>query len=256
MGILKNNNPSGDSNWVKEDIIKETNVNIEEISELTEKLFAEKKHGVLLVLQGMDASGKDGLTKDVFSKVSPTWVNVVSFKKPSDIEMLHDYWWRIHKSMPEKGTITVFNRSHYEEILIPSVYETLDKKVINKRYKQIDDFEIMLEENNIHIVKIYLNLSYEKQEEKLLERINNIDKHWKHSDLDWETRKKWNEFMNVYEEIFDKCNSIKWNIVPADKNWTKNYATSKVLLNKLKEIDPKFPDLISEKFKADYTKSK
>lgn len=255
MGILKNNDPNGVSKWVKEDIIDETNSNIEQIGQLLEKLYAEKKQGILLVLQGMDASGKDGLTKDIFCKASPAWVNVVSFKKPSENEMVHDYLWRIHKSMPEKGTITVFNRSHYEDLLIPSVYETLNEDEIKNRYKQIDNFEKMLLENNIHIVKCYLNLSYEKQEEKLLERINNLDKHWKHSDQDWETRKKWDKFMKVYEEIFDKCNTVKWNIVPSDKNWTKNYVISKILLSKLKEINPKYPKLISEKFKADYSKS-
>ncbi len=216
----------------------------------------KKKQGILLVLQGMDASGKDGLTRDIFSKISPSWVNVVSFKKPTDVEIAHDYLWRINKVLPEKGTITVFNRSHYEDILVPSVYGYLDDKVIEKRYNQINDFEQYLEENNTLVIKLYLNLSFEKQEEKLLERINNLDKHWKHSDGDWETRKSWSKFMNVYEQIFEKCNKIAWNIVPCDKNWTKNYAVSKILIAKLKEINPKYPKLVSENFTADYTKSK
>jgi PPK2 family polyphosphate:nucleotide phosphotransferase len=242
----------GLNDWDKQEKIDKTEKNIDKIAELINLLYAEKKQSVLLVLQGMDASGKDGLTREIFKKISPTWVKVCSFKKPTDEEFAHDFLWRIHKHLPEKGMVQVFNRSHYEDILVPSVYGYLDKKTIQNRYKQINDFEEMLEENGTKIIKIYLNVSYEKQEEKLLERINLKEKHWKHSDNDWATREHWNEFMEVYEDIFKKCDNPKWHIVACNRNWTKNYEVSEILLETLEKMNPQFPDLVSEKFTPDY----
>jgi len=254
MGILDKHLPSGNPEWDKKEIEKQTDVLLDEIYASTIKLIAEKKQSVLIVLQGMDASGKDGLTRNLFKKVSPTMVTVHSFKKPTELEAAHDFLWRIHKKVPEHGMITVFNRSHYEDILVPSVYGYIDEKTIEKRYQLINDFEKMLEANGTRVLKFYMNISYEQQEINLMERVNDLEKHWKHSDGDWATRDRWSDFMKVYETIFEKCNAVPWHFIPCDKNWTKLYATAKVVSETLQQMDPQFPALISERFKADYEK--
>lgn len=248
MGILAQHNPKGPQDWEKDTIKKKLKGLLDEIYEYNRRLYAEGKQSVLLILQGMDASGKDGLTRNLFEQSSPSWVKVHSFKKPSDKEFAHDFLWRIHQCAPEKGMITVFNRSHYEDILVPSVYGYIDQEAIDKRYNQINQFEKHLEENGTRIIKCYLNVSYEKQEQKLLERINTPDKNWKHSDGDWETREKWHEFMDVYESLFERCNDIPWNIIPCDRNWTKSYTVANILLDTLKDMNPQYPPLDSEKF--------
>lgn len=256
MSILDKHNPLGPSDWNKKEIKKKIEDNLQELYEYSKKLIAESKQSVLLVLQGMDASGKDGLTRQLFQKSSAAWVNVHSFKKPTDEEFAHDFLWRIHNCTPKKGMITVFNRSHYEDILVPSVYGYIDNETIEKRYRQINDFEKHLEENGTRVIKIYLNLSHEKQGQKLQERIDTKEKHWKHSDGDWETRERWDDFMNVYETIFDKCNDVPWHIAPCNTNWAKTYTISNILIDTLKEMDPQFPDLDTEKFTPDYSHSK
>lgn len=248
MGVLDKKSALGNPDWDKDKIEKKTDDLIDEAYDLIKRLYAENKQSVLLVLQGMDASGKDGLTRTLFKKVSPAWVNVQSFKKPSDEEMAHDYLWRIHKHTPKKGMITVFNRSHYEDILVPSVYGYIDKKTIENRYEQINQFEKYLEENGIKVLKFYLNVSKEKQLIKLNERIDTPEKHWKHSDGDWETREHWEEFMKVYEQIFQRCNDVPWHFIPCDRNWEKLYVASQILVKTLKEINPQFPNLESERF--------
>ena len=256
MAILPNHPAAGPESWNKEAIEEATEILIDEVYEYSKRLFAEGKQSLLIVLQGMDASGKDGLTRSLFLKTSPAWVNVHSFKKPSDEEFAHDFLWRIHKRMPEKGMINVFNRSHYEDILVPSVYGYVDQSIIDARYDQINQFEQYLEANGTKVLKFYLNISYEKQEQKLLERINTKEKHWKHNDGDWETREHWNEFMDVYESLFERCNAIPWHIIPSDHNWTKLYATAKIVVDTLKQMDPQFPALESEKFTPDYSQAK
>ncbi len=256
MALLDNHRADGPQDWDKKEIKDTTDDLLDDVYEYSKRLYAEGKRSVLIVLQGMDASGKDGLTRTLFRKVSPSWVNVHSFKKPTDTEMAHDFLWRIHQCTPEKGTITVFNRSHYEDILVPSVYGYIDQETIDKRYEQINQFEKHLEANGTKILKFYLNVSYEKQEQKLLERINTKEKHWKHSDGDWETRDKWHEFMKVYDTVFERCNDIPWHIIPCDHNWTKLYSAADILINTLKEMDPQFPELDSERFTPDYSKSK
>lgn len=256
MALLDNHNAEGPANWDKQAIKKATDALLDDVYEYSKRLYAEGKRSILLVLQGMDASGKDGLTRSLFQTVSPAWVNVRSFKKPSEKEMAHDFLWRIHQCTPEKGTITVFNRSHYEDILVPSVYGYIDQETIDKRYEQINQFEQLLEANGTTILKFYLNVSYEKQEEKLLERINTKEKHWKHSDGDWETRDHWHEFMKVYDTIFERCNVVPWHILPCDHNWTKLYSAADILIKTLKEMDPQFPELETDRFTPDYSKSK
>ncbi len=246
MSILAEHNSKGDASWNKKEIKKKTNELLDEIAILQRKLYAEKKQSILLVLQGMDASGKDGLTRELFKRVSPAWVSVHSFKKPSEEEIAHDYLWRVHKNTPKKGMVKVFNRSHYEDILVPSVYGFIDSKIIDKRYNQLNQFEKHLEENGTRVIKCYLNVSYEKQEEKLKERMTNPEKFWKHSDGDWETRKHWDKFMGIYENIFERCNEIPWHIIPSDKNWTKLYTVATILRDTLVEMNPELPELETE----------
>lgn len=248
MTLLSQHSPSGPAHWVKDDIKKETKALLEELYEYTRRLYAEGERSILLVLQGMDASGKDGLTRSLFKLASPAWVDVHSFKKPSALEAEHHFLWRIQQRVPKKGMIGVFNRSHYEDILVPSVYGHIDDEVVESRYEAINHFEQYLERNGTRVIKCYLNLSHEKQKEKLLERVQRAEKHWKHSDGDWETREYWQRFMEVYETLFSRCNHVPWNIIPCDKNWTKLYTVATILLAELKQIDPSYPSLSSERF--------
>ncbi len=253
MALLDNHDPKGLKHWNKEDIKAETKDILKEIAEYTKRLYAEGERSILVVLQGMDASGKDGLTRTLFGKSSPAWIDVHSFKKPSIEESAHDFLWRIHKCTPKKGMINVFNRSHYEDILVPSVYGLFDPETIESRYEKINQFEKYLESTGTKIIKFYMNLSYDKQEEKLLERINLREKHWKHSDNDWESRDNWNAFMKVYDTIFSRCNDIPWHIIPCDTNWAKLYSGAQILLKELKEINPQYGDMKTDKFMSNYS---
>lgn len=240
---LSSSPPSGSK---EEEIRKITASNIVEIGELQQKLFAGSTAALLVIFQGMDTSGKDGAIKKVFADVNPMGCRAISFKKPTELEYSHDFLWRIHAQMPPYGMIHVFNRSHYEDILVPSVEGFLPGKVISERYSQINEFEKMLTANNTTIVKFLLQISKDEQEERLRERMTNPKKFWKHKDSDWETRKKWDRYMEVYDSILDKCNDIPWTVVPSDKNWYKEYLVSEKVLSALRKINPKFPDLITK----------
>ncbi len=245
---LKEQNTKEPKGWDKEEVKEENKALLQQIYTLQRKLYAEGKRSLLIVMQGMDAAGKDGLTRNLFALASPAWTEVQSFKKPTERESAHHYLWRISKALPKRGNIGVFNRSHYEDILVPSVYGYIDKKAIQKRYEQINNFEKLLVEEGTEVLKFYLNVSFEKQEEKLIERTKNPSKFWKHSDGDWETREYWDDFMKVYESIFDKCDTVPWHIIPSDKNWVKLNVAAKLVLKKLKEMDPKLPKLDSQRF--------
>lgn len=221
---------------------------IKELTALQRVLFAQSQYSVLLVLQGLDASGKDGAIRNVFRGVNPLGVRVIPFKKPTSIEFAHDYLWRIHQHTPENGMIHIFNRSHYEDILVPSVEGYIDKKTIDKRYGQINDFERHLTENNTVILKFYLHISREEQTERLKERISHREKNWKHNDGDWAVSKKWNDYQDVYESIFEKCNEIPWHIVSANSNWFKEYTIIKTLVEALKKLNLEWPELETEIF--------
>jgi PPK2 family polyphosphate:nucleotide phosphotransferase len=227
----------------KKKIKEETQKYIEIMRERQHILYAQSKYSLLIIFQGMDASGKDGATKAVFSSVNPQGVSVTSFKKPSDIESAHDFLWRIHQQCPEKGMIKIFNRSHYEDVLIPSIYGTLDKKFIEKRKKYINEFEKMLEDNGTKVLKFYLHISEEEQQKRFKERLTNPSKNWKHNPSDAETAKHWPAFKKVYQNIFEECGDVSWNIVPADKNWYKEYVIAKKIAETLQDLDLKFPKL-------------
>lgn len=221
---------------------------VNEIIELQRKMNAQGKFSLLLIFQGMDASGKDGAVRRSLSGVNPNGIKVKSFKKPTDDEMAHDFLWRVHPHVPAKGMIQVFNRSHYEDILVPSVYKYLAKDEIKNRFDLINSFESLVESNNTTILKFYLHTSKEEQLERLTERVEVKEKHWKHNDGDWETREHWDEFREVYEDIFDKCDKPEWQIIPSDRNWEKVNHITKAILKAFKNMDLQWPELDSEKF--------
>lgn len=246
----------GTTNLSEKELKKENKKMAREIIKLQTKLMADETRSLLVIFQGVDASGKDGALKDVFAGVNPAGCNVWSFKKPTIRELRHDFLWRVHPHCPAKGMIQIFNRSYYEDILVPTVDQFYSNEVIEKRYELINDFEKLLEASGTKILKFYLNISKEKQEEKLLDRINLKEKHWKHNDGDWEVRVKWDEYMDVYNSIFEKCNIIPWHIVPADDNDEKTNAIAKVVLSTLKDMNLEFPKLKSDRFIPKYVKSR
>src|SRR5450432_2795831 len=184
--------------------IKEKNIKItDELNDLQNLLYAESKHAILVVIQGMDASGKDGVIRNVFGKLNPQGVTVKSFKAPTTEELSHDFLWRIHQNAPGKGMIQLFNRSHYEDILVTRVHKWCDDKTAKKRMKAINDFEDLLEEHNdTHILKFYLHISPEEQQERLTERMKDPAKMWKYNEKDFEEAKFWDEYKQMYEEAF------------------------------------------------------
>lgn len=217
---------------------------VEELNALQNLLYAEHGHSVLVVLQGMDASGKDGLIRNVFGKMNPQGVSVRSYKAPTEEELSHDFLWRIHKHTPEKGMIKIFNRSHYEDIIITRVHKWCDDETAIKRMKAINDFESLLQShNNTSILKFYLHISQEEQESRLKERLEDPTKHWKHNKNDQKEAQYWNDYRKMYEECFAECNQPEWTIVPADQNWYKEYLVAKKLRDVLVELEMKYPTL-------------
>jgi PPK2 family polyphosphate:nucleotide phosphotransferase len=241
--------PTFNKEWDKDETEKKTEKMLKEIGELQYKMYAQNKYSIIVVLQGTDASGKDGLTKGLLRYCNPIGLEVYSFKKPTDLEYSHDFLWRIHQVCPANGVMQVFIRSHYEDTLVPSVGKYIPAEVIDKRYEMINTFEKLLESNGTKVLKFFLNVSKETQKERLMERIELKEKHWKHKDSDWDTREKYDEYMKVYQKILTRCSEVPWTVVPADKNWQKLYAVAVVVLKTLKELDLKWPELVTEKFK-------
>jgi len=248
LNKISTNPPKG---FTKEEAKKQLKKNLHKIIALQKKMNAQSKYSLLVVFQGLDASGKDGATRVVFSGINPAGINVHSFKKPTEEEFAHDFLWRVHKHAPAKGMIQVFNRSHYEDILVPSVEGYFTEKQVSKRYALINHFEDTLAHNNTKILKFYLHNSPENQLIRLKERINMTEKHWKHNDGDWEVREKRAQYHRVYEKIFKQCDQPKWIIVPSDKNWYKSLIISNEVLRALQKMELEWPTLKSQKFKED-----
>jgi PPK2 family polyphosphate:nucleotide phosphotransferase len=240
--------PTFDKTLIKKQTREKTEEMLKEIGKLQYKMYGQNKYSLLIVFQGIDASGKDGVTKDILKYCNAVGIKIHSFKKPSEDEFAHDFLRRVHEFTPGRGEMQIFIRSHYEDILVPSVEKNIPDEIIDKRYEQINNFEKLVESNNTRVLKFFLHVSKEAQKERLMERIESKKKHWKHKDGDWDTREKFNDYMEVYEEVINRCNEIPWHIAPADKNWQKTYSVAKVLLKTLKELDLKWPELVSEKF--------
>ena len=231
----------------KEEKIEETEKILTKLYKLQRVLYAQKKYAILVIFQWLDASWKDGVCRSIFGKLDPMGIDIVSFREPSEEEAWHDYLRRLHKKIPSKGMIQIFNRSYFEDILVPTVLKTHDKDEIQKRFKQINNFEDYLEENNIKIFKFYFNVSPKIQKERMIERLENPEKFWKHGDGDRKTIELRDQYEKVYEKIFEKCNNPKWNFVPADHNWQKNYFVAKVLFDEMKSLDLKWPNISTDR---------
>lgn len=207
-------------------------------------LYAEHKHRILIVLQAMDTGGKDGTIRSIFRYIDPLGVRVVNFRTPTEPELDHDYLWRIHRHVPGRGEIVVFNRSHYEDVLIVRVHNLVPKATWSKRYHQINEFERMLVEEGTTIVKFFLHISHDEQLSRLKARLKNPDKNWKFSHQDLEERKLWPEYIKAYEAVLSRTSTewAPWYIVPADRKWYRNVVVATVLADVLEGLKMKFPE--------------
>jgi len=215
----------------------------DELHELQTLLYAESKKRVLVVIQAMDTGGKDGCVKSVFSRVDPQGIHVESFKKPSEDELAYDYLRRMHTKVPRNGQIVVFNRSHYEDIIAVRVKNIFPKSVWKPRYRHIVEFERMLAEEGTTIIKLYLHISKEEQRKRLQARLDNPAKHWKFNPDDLKDRARWDDFMEVYEDVIEKTGTefAPWHIIPADRKWYRNLVVARIMVDTLKGLDMKFP---------------
>lgn len=244
INSISTRSPKG---YDKEDTKRETVKLKLKLEKLQNLMYAEKKHSLLVILQGMDASGKDGITKNVFNSTNPLGMRVVSFKKPTELEMKHDFLWRVHPHVPEKGMISIFNRSHYEDVLIQRVHNWVPEKIINHRFDNINNFEKLLADNGTAVLKFYMHVSKNVQLERLNERMSDETKMWKHNDNDIKERMYWEQYMKAYQAVFEKCNkSSKWYIVPSDQNWYKEYVVVKKVVETLESMNMKFPGFKNE----------
>lgn len=214
------------------------------IDALQDRLWAEGKQSLLVVLQGIDTSGKDGTVRGVFNHCGPLGVSVTGFGKPSEEELAHDYLWRINKALPKKGMIGVFNRSHYEDVLVVKVRKFAPAEAIEKRYEQINAFEKHLSENGVTILKFMLHISKDEQRQRLQERLDDPAKHWKFNPADLEDRALWNDYAKAYETMLDLCSTAHapWRVVPADKKWRRNALIASVVHRTLEKMDPRYPE--------------
>jgi len=230
--------------WDKKETKEKLEAVLQELDELQNLLYAESVHSLLVVIQGMDASGKDGTVRNVFGKLNPQGVLVKSFKEPTTEELAHDFLWRVHAHAPAKGVIQLFNRSQYEDILVTRVHKWIDDKTAHRRMEAINDFERLLtRHNDTHILKFYLHISPKEQKIRLEERIHNPAKQWKYNEEDFKEAKFWDDYMAMYEDCFEYCNEIPWTIVPADQNWYKEYIIATAVRDTLKELKMQYPGL-------------
>jgi PPK2 family polyphosphate:nucleotide phosphotransferase len=217
---------------------------VEQLAMLHNRLYAEAKRSVLLVLQGLDASGKDGTIRSVFTGVNPQGCRVVSFKVPTPNELAHDYLWRIHQACPARGEIGIFNRSHYEDIVAVRVRKLAEKKVWERRYEHIRAFEQMLGDEGTAVVKVFLHVSRDEQRKRLQERLDDPEKRWKFRAGDLDDRALWDDFTEAYEDALRETSTkhAPWYVVPADHNWSRNLAVAEILVAALERLDPKLPE--------------
>jgi PPK2 family polyphosphate:nucleotide phosphotransferase len=213
------------------------------LGELQELLFAEGKHKILVVLQAMDTGGKDGTIRRVFSGVNPQGVHVASFKVPTPEELAHDYLWRVHKVVPGKGEMVIFNRSHYEDVLVVRVHNLVPPEVWGARFEQINNFERLLAETGTTILKFYLHIDLDEQKQRLQDRLDDPAKHWKFRLGDLKERKLWPEYMEAYEDALGKTSTsyAPWYVIPANRKWYRDLVIASILIETLEGLEMKFP---------------
>jgi PPK2 family polyphosphate:nucleotide phosphotransferase len=213
------------------------------LDKLQDVFYAAHKHALLIVLQGIDASGKDGTIKHVMSGVNPQGCHVTSFKQPSSGELDHDYLWRIHQEVPGRGIIGIFNRSHYEEVLVVRVHNIVPREIWSKRYDQINAFEKILAENGVVILKFFLHISKDEQKRRFEARLHNPKKNWKSSEADEAERAFWDDYQEAFEDALEKCSTkhAPWYVIPANKKWFRNVAISQIIVDTLEDLHLKYP---------------
>ncbi|MEL3909109.1 MAG: polyphosphate kinase 2 family protein [Treponemataceae bacterium] len=233
--------------------------NLKLMEKYQDKLYAESKQGLLIVIQAMDTAGKDGLIRHVMTSFNPQGVYVATFKVPSTVELAHDYLWRVHQFAPRRGGITIFNRSHYEDVIIARVHNLVknqnlpdrmkSKNIWDERYEQIRNYEKYLNDNGIEVVKFFLHISKEEQKERLLARIDKPEKNWKFSGGDIEERAFWDDYQKAYEKAINETSTkhSRWYIIPSDQKWFSRYLVSEIVVETFKEMNPQFPTLPKEK---------
>jgi PPK2 family polyphosphate:nucleotide phosphotransferase len=216
---------------------------VEKLAALHDLLYAEHKRSLLIVLQGMDAAGKDGTIKHVMSGVNPQGCTVTPFKQPTTVELDHDFLWRIHSAVPPKGGIGIFNRSHYEDVLVTRVHELVPPAIWKKRYSQINDFEQMLTENNVHILKFFLHMSGKEQRKRFDERLADPRKNWKASAADFKEREYWDQYQAAYQDAIEKCGTKEapWYVIPSDHKWFRNFAVAEIIIHALESFRMHYP---------------
>jgi PPK2 family polyphosphate:nucleotide phosphotransferase len=216
---------------------------VEELTKLQNLLYAENKRSLLIILQGMDTSGKDGTIRHVMSGLTPLGVQVQAFKVPSPIELAHDFLWRVHKVVPPKGVIGIFNRSHYEDVLVVRVHDLVKPRIWKDRFKQINHFERMLTKNGTIILKFFLHISADEQKKRLHDRLTDPTRFWKFSLSDIEERKFWPDYQKAYEDVLSQCSTknAPWYIVPADRKWYRNLVVAGIIVKTLRALKMEYP---------------
>lgn len=229
----------GDKKRAKEEL-RQLNKKMEALQEM---LYAEHKHKLLVVLQGMDTSGKDGTIRNVFEGVNPQGVKVANFKVPTQEQLDHDYLWRIHQQVPGKGEIVIFNRSHYEDVLVVRVHNLVQHETWSRRYAQINNFEQMMAAEGLTILKFFLHIDLDEQKQRFQARLDDPNKHWKFNPNDLKERKRWNEYMQAYEDVLSKTSTewAPWFIVPANRKWYRNLVVATIIVETLQSFDMHYP---------------
>ena len=241
---LADRDPSDEGGFKDEDATKaDTAALAKEIDFLQDRLYAEGKRSLLVILQGTDTAGKDSTIRGVFNATGPLGVSVTPFKRPTDLELSHDFLWRAHLACPRRGTIGIFNRSHYEDVLVVKVRKLAPKSVVEQHYGQINDFEKMLCESGTSVLKFMLHISKKEQAKRLQERIDDPTKQWKFNPADLEDRDLWDDFQAAYETMLERCStkSAPWYVIPANQKWVRNALIARIVHATLKEMDPTYP---------------
>jgi PPK2 family polyphosphate:nucleotide phosphotransferase len=241
---LSDRDPAGEGLFADKDAAKQSLERCAEaIDALQDRLYAEQKRALLVVLQGIDTSGKDGTVRGVFNRCGPLGVSVKAFGRPTALELQHDFLWRVHNAVPRTGMIGIFNRSHYEDVLVVRVRDLAPPDVVDRRYEQINAFEKHLTENGVTILKFMLHISKDEQRERLQARLDEPKSRWKFNPGDLEDRALWGEFERAYEIMLERCSTAHapWRVIPADRKWRRNAIVAAIVHGALEEMDPQYP---------------
>ncbi|QSH42454.1 polyphosphate kinase 2 family protein [Lentisphaerota bacterium ZTH] len=228
----------------KEDALELLEKNTAKLAELQYKLYSENKQSLLIVLQAMDAGGKDGTIKHVMGPMNPQSCRVHSYKQPSPEELDHDFLWRIHRFAPRNGEVVIYNRSHYEDVLVVRVHNLVSREIWSRRYEFINDFEKMLSFHKVKIVKFFLHISRDEQLKRFRKRLERPDKQWKISECDYKERQYWHDYIEAFEDAMNKCstNHAPWYVIPANHKWFRNLAVSQILIDTMEDMNMKLPE--------------